>query len=351
VHTRERVEGEEEVEPSAVRVDGGLLALCAVARFHQVAADPAALSHQLGLPASRSLQIDDLLTAANLLGLKAKRTRAAAPRLALMPLPALALMSSAAGRRVVILAHCDGKRVLIQDPATGGPPAIESVDAFAAEWTGELILVASRASIAGQLARFDFSWFIPSLVKYRKLFGEVLLVSLFLQLFALVSPLFFQVVMDKVLVHRGVTTLDVLVIGLVIVVVFESLLSGLRSYEFGRGDGQDTIVENDDTAGVLDKLHFDAGIAADQLWWRKSGNSLEVSVIGSTDKVTLSNWYLGAARHVEVFELANGSQLLDTQVQALVQAMASFSPPAAGQASLPANYESTLQPVIAANWH
>jgi subfamily B ATP-binding cassette protein HlyB/CyaB len=232
VHTRERVEGEEEVEPSAVRVDGGLLALCAVARFHQVAADPAALSHQLGLPASRSLQIDDLLTAANLLGLKAKRTRAAAPRLALMPLPALALMSSAAGRRVVILAHCDGKRVLIQDPATGGPPAIESVDAFAAEWTGELILVASRASIAGQLARFDFSWFIPSLVKYRKLFGEVLLVSLFLQLFALVSPLFFQVVMDKVLVHRGVTTLDVLVIGLVIVVVFESLLSGLRSYIF-----------------------------------------------------------------------------------------------------------------------
>jgi Ca2+-binding RTX toxin-like protein len=126
---------------------------------------------------------------------------------------------------------------------------------------------------------------------------------------------------------------------------------GADTYEFGRGDGQDTIVENDDTAGVLDKLHFDAGIAADQLWWRKSGNSLEVSVIGSTDKVTLSNWYLGAARHVEVFELANGSQLLDTQVQALVQAMASFSPPAAGQASLPANYESTLQPVIAANWH
>jgi len=57
-------------------------------------------------------------------------------------------------------------------------------------------------------------------------------VSLFLQIFALVSPLFFQVVMDKVLVHRGTTTLDVLVIGLIVVVLFESVLTVLRSYVF-----------------------------------------------------------------------------------------------------------------------
>ena len=55
---------------------------------------------------------------------------------------------------------------------------------------------------------------------------------MFLQLFGLVTPLFFQVVMDKVLVHRGMTTLDVLVIGLVIVVVFESVLTALRTYVF-----------------------------------------------------------------------------------------------------------------------
>ncbi len=58
------------------------------------------------------------------------------------------------------------------------------------------------------------------------------MVSLFLQLFALVSPLFFQVVMDKVLVHRGLTTLDVLVIGLSVVVVFESALTVLRTFVF-----------------------------------------------------------------------------------------------------------------------
>jgi subfamily B ATP-binding cassette protein HlyB/CyaB len=227
-----RYEASQSIETSAASVDGGLVALCAIARLHQIAADPAALAHQLGLPASQPTEQSDLLAAARLLGLKAKLVATKPARLPLTPLPALAFLESEAGRRTVILAHCDGQRVLIHDPATGGPPTIEPIEAFVAQWTGELILIASQTSLSGQLARFDFSWFVPSLIKYRRLFGEVLLISLFLQLFALVSPLFFQVVMDKVLVHRGVTTLDVLVIGLIVVVVFESLLSGLRSYVF-----------------------------------------------------------------------------------------------------------------------
>jgi subfamily B ATP-binding cassette protein HlyB/CyaB len=70
------------------------------------------------------------------------------------------------------------------------------------------------------------------MVKYRKLLGEVLLVSFVLQLFALVTPLFFQVVMDKVLVHRGLTTLDVIAVGLLVVMLFEVVLSGMRTYVF-----------------------------------------------------------------------------------------------------------------------
>src|SRR5690606_18913309 len=131
--------------------------------------------------------------------------------------------------RWVLIAQCDGQRVLYQDPseAGGGRPTIEPLAAFAARFApaggqGRLLLAASRASLAGALAKFDFSWFIPSIVRHRKLIGEVMLVSLFLQWFALVSPLFFQVVMDKVLVHRGMSTLDVLVIGLTVVIVFES---------------------------------------------------------------------------------------------------------------------------------
>jgi subfamily B ATP-binding cassette protein HlyB/CyaB len=211
-----------------------LHALCMIARFHQVPADAATLAHQLGLQASEHIGKDDLLRAAKHLDLKATHSRTTPARLPLTPLPALAMLRRPDGELAcVILAQCDGQRVLLQDPAAGEPrPTIESMEVFASQWTGELILIASRASMAGALAKFDFSWFIPALVKYRKLLGEVLLISFMLQLFALVSPLFFQVVMDKVLVHKGLTTLDVLVVGLVAVVIFESALNGLRSYVF-----------------------------------------------------------------------------------------------------------------------
>ena len=94
------------------------------------------------------------------------------------------------------------------------------------------MLLTSRASLAGEFARFDFSWFIPAVVKYRKLLLEVLGVSLALQLFALITPMFFQIVMDKVLVHRGFSTLNIIVIGLIGVALFDVILSGLRNYVF-----------------------------------------------------------------------------------------------------------------------
>ncbi|AKJ26846.1 type I secretion system permease/ATPase [Caldimonas brevitalea] len=216
-----------DTEPSPL---AGLEALCLIARLHHVAADAGTLLHQLGKTPSEPLTTRDLLLAAKHLGLKAKLSRTTADRLTLSALPALALLKDG---RVVVLAQCDGQRVLFQDTSTEtSRPTIEPLDVFAAQWTGELILITSRASLTGALAKFDFSWFIPSLVKHRKLLGEVLLISLFLQLFALISPLFFQVVMDKVLVHRGLTTLDVLIIGLLVVVVFESVLNGLRTYVF-----------------------------------------------------------------------------------------------------------------------
>jgi len=232
--------------------DDGLLALCAIARLHQVAADPASLAHQLGLAPSQPVRVDDLLRAARHLGLRARLIHTSADRLARTPLPALAVMSApdvdgapAGSGDICLLAQCDGSRVLVTTPrlssgdpvgadaeAVGTGPRIEPLERFAARWSGQLILVTSSASLAAELARFDFSWFIPALVKYRHLLAEVLLVSFVLQLFALVSPLFFQVVMDKVLVHKALTTLDVLVTGLVIVVVFESVLSAARNYLF-----------------------------------------------------------------------------------------------------------------------
>ncbi len=133
----------------------------------------------------------------------------------------------------------------------------------------------------------------------------------------------------------------------------DSLIGGKGNdtYKLGRGYGADTITENDATAGNTDVALFDTGITTDQLWFLKVGNNLEVDIIGTNDKFTLTNWYLGSQYHVEQFKTSDGKVLLDSQVQALVQAMAAFSPPAAGQTTLTPSMAATLQPVLAANWH
>ena len=125
---------------------------------------------------------------------------------------------------------------------------------------------------------------------------------------------------------------------------------GNDTYRLGRDDGADTVVENDATAGNTDVAQFLAGIGADQIWLRHVGRNLEAGIIGTTDKLTVQNWYLGEQYHVEQFRAADGKLLLDSQVENLVQAMAAFAPPAAGQTTLPPAYQDTLAPVIAANW-
>ncbi|MEJ8849671.1 calcium-binding protein [Variovorax rhizosphaerae] len=128
--------------------------------------------------------------------------------------------------------------------------------------------------------------------------------------------------------------------------------TGNDTYVLARGHGSDVVMEDDATAGNVDVALFGEGIAMDQRWFsRGTGNDLVVSVIGTEDKFTIRNWYAGNQYHVEQFRTSDGKVLLDSQVQNLVQAMAGFSPPAAGQTTLPASYQPALNPVIAANWH
>ncbi|MDT3718866.1 type I secretion system permease/ATPase [Pseudomonas oryzihabitans] len=211
----------------SARLDTGLACLVMLARFHQVAASAEQLAHEFAAP-GQSLGTAELLLAARKLGLKAKTAHTTVARLEQTPLPAIVQDRDG---EFFILARLDQGKALIHDPKAQRPEVI-SLDVLETRWTGQLILVRAQAGAPGEASRFDFTWFIPAIVKYRKLLGEVLLVSFVLQLFALVTPLFFQVVMDKVLVHHGLTTLDVIAIGLVGIMVFESLLSGLRSYVF-----------------------------------------------------------------------------------------------------------------------
>ena len=213
--------------PPQLAPDTGLLGLVLLAQFHGIAADPAQLSHQFGR-GSEPFSETELLLAAKSLELKARIIKQPAERIGMASLPALVLSTS--GEHFIV-ARTDGDKVLIHDLKAGRPQVLTQ-DEFAARYNGRLLVIASRASVAGALAKFDFTWFIPAIVKYRRLLLEVLGVSFVLQLFALITPLFFQVVMDKVLVHRGFTTLDVIAIGLLVVSIFDVGLSGLRNYVF-----------------------------------------------------------------------------------------------------------------------
>ena len=127
--------------------------------------------------------------------------------------------------------------------------------------------------------------------------------------------------------------------------------TGNDTYVLGRGYAADTVVENDATAGNTDIAQFLTGVAADQIWFQHVGNNLEASIIGTADKLVVKDWYLASANHVEQFKTTDGAKtLIDSNVQNLVNAMASFAPPAAGQTTLPTTYQTSLTPVIAVNW-
>ncbi len=171
---------------------------------------------------------DQMLRAARQLNLKARAIRLTADDLETAPLPAIAELND--GSYLICAQIVDAEKILIFDPHSG--LATVTRDQFLERWTGEMLFVTRRARLLDMGRRFDISWFLPALYKYRRLLGEVLLASFFLQILGLISPVFFQLVIDKVLVHRGLSTLDVLVIGLLIVSSFEVVLGALRTYVF-----------------------------------------------------------------------------------------------------------------------
>lgn len=210
------------VEP---RLDTGLASLVLLLKFLGIAVEPEQIRHQYtkaGTPLTRT----DMLRCAKQLGVKARSVTTKWKRLEKLHLPAIA--ENHAGE-YVILGKVAEDQVLIQDPLEGRPTTLSRAE-FEASWSGRLILLTTRAQEVGENRRFDFTWFIPSVVRFRRLFMEVLIASFFIQIFALITPMFFQVVIDKVLVHKGLSTLDVLVFGLITVTIFEVIMGGLRTY-------------------------------------------------------------------------------------------------------------------------
>ncbi|WP_354254976.1 type I secretion system permease/ATPase [Bradyrhizobium sp. F1.13.3] len=210
---------------NAVSSDTGLDALLTLLHLQGVAADRAQLRHRLG---AASFGAADIVRCARSLGLKARTYRTQWSRLSDTPLPGIAMLRDGG---FMVIAKASADKVLVQSPEAQRPVLMDR-DELCAIWDGGLILMVRRAGLSDLGRHFDITWFIGAIGKYRRLLGEVLAASFFIQLFALVSPLFFQIVIDKVLVHRSLSTLDVLVVGLVVVSLFDTVLGILRNYLF-----------------------------------------------------------------------------------------------------------------------
>ena len=208
-------------------VDSGLSCLLLLARYFGVPAEREQLKHEFG-QSGQPLDEVTLLRVAKHLGFKARAVDSQWSRLSVVNLPAIAQHNDG---RYILIARIDDDKVLVHDPLEPRPLTLPR-DLFEQAWSGRLILFTQRAGVRNEDRKFDFTWFIPAIVKHRKLLGEVLLASFFIQLFALLTPLFFQVVIDKVLVHKGMTTLHVLAIGMMALILFDVVLNGLRTYVF-----------------------------------------------------------------------------------------------------------------------
>ncbi|HVK79470.1 MAG TPA: ABC transporter transmembrane domain-containing protein, partial [Verrucomicrobiae bacterium] len=207
--------------------DSALASFVLMLGFLQKPADPEQLRHAAG-KGGAPLDTEDLLRLARQVEVRARAVSAPVARLARQPLPAIAISTDG---RYFLLLQASHDKALIFHPDADKPEAV-SIEDFGALYAGRLILMTTRDRVIGAQRAFDVTWFIPSLVKYRHLLRDVLIASFFIQILALISPIFFQIVIDKVLVHNGITTLEVLAIGFLCVSIFDVVMGGLRTYLF-----------------------------------------------------------------------------------------------------------------------
>jgi subfamily B ATP-binding cassette protein HlyB/CyaB len=201
-------------------LDTAAAALAFLMRLIGVPAETAEILHRSGKPA---LEGEDLLRAARRFPVKARLILSDPERLQATSLPALARLKSGAW---VVVGALNERKVLIQDPRRPEADALDLAE-FIELWDRRLLLVARRAALGDAHQRFGIVWFVAAMRKHRRPLTEVLAASFFVQLFGLLAPLFFQVIIDKVFVHRGLSTLEVLAIGMGALSVFEVLLGGV----------------------------------------------------------------------------------------------------------------------------
>lgn len=216
--------------------DTGLLCLLIIAQYYDLPVNGSQLRHQFA-KSGQKLSETELLRAAKNLKLKASLVTSEWNKLQEASLPAMAKLVDGG---YLVVAKVEEEKVLVQNP-TEGYSLVLSRSRFELIWTGELVLVTKQVMIRLHDLKFDLTWVIPGIVKYRKLFGEVLIASAFLQFVALLMPFLTQMVIDTMLVPQEFSMLSLLAGGMIALAVFEAILGGLRTYLFAHTTNRMTV--------------------------------------------------------------------------------------------------------------
>ena len=229
INTKDNTKNNEQTPPEKPKnVNSGLISLEIVARMNNIDIDMRAIVREYGINSAYT-EPEEIIRIAKNKGFKVKKKRMALEDYSeKYPLPAILQLKD--DSYIVLLAlKPDEDMVLTLTPLEGSPKSHKTQE-LQAQLKDEIIILRHKNALND--VKFGFKWFFNEIFKYKKIIGQVLLGSFVVQLFGLVTPLFTQVILDKVLVNRTLSTLNVLAFAFIVVAIFELLLNLSRNYIF-----------------------------------------------------------------------------------------------------------------------
>lgn len=205
----------------------GLIVFEIICKLNNINVDLRAIIRENGIT-DADITIEELLLIARKSDFKAKLKNLNLSETKKYPYPAIFLLKNKSFG-VILKPDFENDKALIFIPEEKNAREV-SFDEIKEISSGEIIFLTHK--MMNEQIKFGFKWFFVEIMKYKRIIAEVMLGSFVVQLFGLVTPLFTQVILDKVIVHRSMSTLDVLGIAFVAVSIFEFLLNLTRNYIF-----------------------------------------------------------------------------------------------------------------------
>ena len=205
----------------------GLIAFEIICRINNIGIDIRSIVRENGI-SDGEISKEELLLIAKNAEFKAKIKPLEFEKFSKYPFPAIFILNDKTFG-VILKPDCGNQKALVFLPEDQKAKELSFEDISKIS-NGEIIFLSHK--LMNEQIKFGFKWFFVEILKYKRIIAEVMLGSFVVQLFGLVTPLFTQVILDKVIVHRSMSTLDVLGIAFVAVSIFEFLLNLTRNYIF-----------------------------------------------------------------------------------------------------------------------